>query len=165
MSKVATIDPYLAHYVYEKDTNPNAPIVWRQYRKSLVDKVDHIVELARGNRETIATLKDWEIVGEILKFFAEEWPDEFNSFKASIPDIRSSRRADGYSESREVKYIAALPPRFERMIKSIFPSQQFDKKFIYKLIRKFPVFRVAGVSNMSKGGIIINYGNSKQDIK
>jgi hypothetical protein len=155
MTKLTTVDPYMAHYVHEKEANPNASIVWKTYQKKMVDKVDRIVELAHGYRDTVNTLKDWEVVGELLKFFAEEWPHEFNSFKEQIPDIRSSRRADGYSSTREIKYVAALPPRFERMIKSIFPSQQFDKKFIYKLIRKFPVFKVGGVNNLSKGSIII----------
>lgn len=145
----------MAHYVHEKRTNPDSRIVWKSYEKSLVDKVDHIVELAHGHRENVINLKDWEVVGELLKFFAEEWPQEFEDFKRSIPKIRESRRADGYSESREIKYVAALPPRFERMIKSIFPGQEFDKKFIYKLIKKFPVFKVGGINNMSKGGVIL----------
>lgn len=155
MSDIQTLDPYLGVYVYEKNTNPKAPLVWKRFKKKHVDSVDRLVELTRGNRETVTSLKDWEIVGEILKFFAEEWPDEFVSFKSSIPEIRSSRRSDGYSESREIRYLAALPPRFERMIKWAFPLQQFDKKFTNKLIKKFPVFKVAGVNNMSKGKSII----------
>jgi hypothetical protein len=152
---VDTLDPYLAHYVYVKQNDPKAPIVWRQFRQKDVKRVDRIVEMAQGNRDAVTSQKDWEILGELLKFFSEEWPDEFNSFKASIPDIRSSRREGGYGEKHQVMYLAALPPRFERMIKSIFPSQQFDKKFIYRLIRKFPIFRIAGVNNMSKGRAII----------
>lgn len=152
---IQTVDPYLSHYVYEKDSNPNAPIVWRQFKKKHVDIIDHIVEISRGEREDVKTIKDWEVVGELLKFFAEEWPHEFNPFKQQMAEIRNSRRAGGYSETREIRYVAALPPRFERMIKAIFPNQQFDKKFVNKLANKFSVFRVAGVNNMSQGRVII----------
>lgn len=153
--KITTLDPYMAHYVYEKQKDPKAPIVWRRFKKKMVDRVDHIVELAAGNREAVVTQKDWEILGEILKFYAEEWPDDFNSFRESVKEIRRTRRADGYSKSREIKHVASLPPRFERMIKSIFPMQQYDKKFITKLVRKFPVFRVGGEGNMSTGTVIL----------
>lgn len=154
-NNIQTLDPYMAHYVFEKQKDPNAPIVWRRFQKKMVDQVDHIVELARGNRETVTTESDWVIVGELLKFFAENWKEEFEDFKAQIPDIRRSRNNNGMSASGEIKFVAVLPPRFERIIKSIFPFQQFDKKFISKLIMKFPVFRVGGVDNMSKGRSII----------
>lgn len=141
---IHTQDPYLAHYVFEKSKDPDAPIVWRRFEKRLVDQVDHLVELSRGNRDSIKTEDDWKVLGEILKFFANEWPHEFEQFKSTIPDIRATRRDGGMSSTKEIKYVAALPPRFEKLIKAVFPFQSFDKKFIYRLIRRFPVFRVGG---------------------
>jgi hypothetical protein len=155
MNKIQTLDPYLSAYIYEKSENPDAPIVWRQFEKRMVDKVDRIVELSKGHRESIVSNNDWEVMGELLKFFAEEWPEEFEPFKKQMSDIRSSRRADGYSQTREIRFVAALPPRFERIIKAVFPFQSFDKKFVNKLARKFPVFKVGGEGNMSKGTVII----------
>lgn len=154
-SKVETIDPHLSTYIYVKKTNPKAPIVWRQYERRLVDSVDRLVELAHGERDLVKSLKDWEIVIEIVKFFADEWPDEWNSFKATIPDIRHTRREGGYSETGEIKYVGAIPPRLMRMIKAIFPLQEFDKRFVNKFVSKFPLFKVGGEQNMGGGGIII----------
>lgn len=151
MSTIQTVDPYLAHYVYEKTVNPNTPIVWKQYEKRLVDRTDRIIELSKGERDTVKSEGDWMIVGELLKFWAEEYPLEYYEFRKTIPEIRNSRNSGGYSQSREIKYLGALPSRFMKMIKVIFPFQQFDKSFMYKFIRKFPLFKVGGENNMNVG--------------
>lgn len=155
MSTVTKADPYLDHYAYELATDPKAKIVFKQYEKKLVDRTDHIIQMAQGERDEVKSAKDWEIIGELVKFFADEFSDEWDEFVKSLPDIRSSRNEGGYSSTREIKYLGALPQRLIKMIKVIFPFQQFDKKFMYKLIRKFPVFQVGGVGNLSKGRSII----------
>lgn len=155
MSTLTTLDPYLPHYVYEKQRNPKADLVWKKFQKKHVDAVDRIVELARGNRDKVKGQKDWDIVEEIVNLFANTWKEEFDQFKATIPDIRSTRRAGGYSASREIKYIGAMPGRLIKLIKAIFPDQQFDKSFMDKFIKKFPLFMVGGSSNLGKGRIII----------
>ena len=117
--------------------------------------VDKLLELSHGNRDVVKTEKDWEVVFALLRFFHDRWPDEFNDFKSQIPDIRGSRRAGGKSAEGNLMYVGALPPRFIRLIRTIFPLQQFDKKFIWKIVKKIPLFKVAGVNNLSKGTIII----------
>lgn len=152
---IQVLDPYYEHYAFEKATNPNAKLVWRQFRKKHVDKVDQLVKLAQGDRDTIKSEKDWEILRAIIVFFAEEWPDEFSQFKATIPDIRETRMEGGYSKSREIKYLGAMPARLIKMIKIIFPFQEFNKEFMYKFIKRFPLFKVGGVQNHGGGGIIL----------
>lgn len=153
MGKVIKIDPYIQHYVYEKQADPSAKIVWKQFEKSVVDDVDHILEMARGERDYVKTQNDWEIFSELLNFFARRWPEEYTEFVDSVKQIRQARRAGGYSESKEIMYVGTMPLRLMKMVKIIFPAQQFDKKFIWKMIRKFPVFKVAGEGNMIKGGV------------
>lgn len=155
MDTLETPDPYISHYIYEKTVNPQAKLYWKAYRKRQVDMANKIVELAHGEREVVKSGKDWEIVGELLKFFATEWPGEYKQFESTIPDIRASRRAGGYSESGEIRYVGALPLRFMKMIQVIFPFQQFDKQFVNNLVKRIPVLRVGGVNNMSKGRSII----------
>lgn len=147
MGKIIKPDPYLSAYVYEKQTNPSAPIVWRQFEKSAVEDVDHLVELAQGSRQTVTTDKDWQVVEEILKFYYRRWPYEYNEFVNSVKEIRETRKKSGYSSSKEILYVGALPPRFERIVKTIFPLQQFNKKFIWKMVRKFKIFKVGGEGN------------------
>lgn len=154
-TQIETVDPYISHYIYEKATDPTANIVWKQYEKRLVDKTNRIIELAHGERDTVKSQSDWDVLGELIKFWTEEFPNEYQEFKASIPDIRGSRNDGGYSKSREIKYLGAMPPRLMKMIKVIFPFQQFDKSFMYKMIKKFPLFKVGGEGNLSKGRSII----------
>lgn len=134
-------DPYLSHYIYEKETNPNSQIVLRQYERRIVERIDAIVELAHGERDIISTASDWKVFEELLKFFASEWPDEFNEFQSTMKDIREIK-GEGYSRSREIKHVGSFPPKLMRITKAIFPSQQWDKKFTSKLVRRFPLFRV-----------------------
>ena len=155
-TQLETVDPYIDHYIYEKTTDPTANIVWKQYQKRLVDRTNKIIELAHGERDVVKSQSDWTVLEELARFWADEFPQEYQEFKASIPDIRGSRNDGGYSKSREMKYLGALPPRFIKMIRVIFPFQQFDKSFMYKLIKKFPMFKIGGVDNMSKGRSIIS---------
>lgn len=135
-------DPYLSSYVYEKQEHPDSVIVWRQYRKRVVDAVDRIVEMAHGQRENVSNEKDWKIVEELFTFFANEWPNEYIEFKKTIPDIRGTRNPGGYSESKEIRYIGAVPPRFMRLVKAIFPSQEWDKRFTNKFVKRMKLFTV-----------------------
>lgn len=144
---IDTVDKYIPLYAYEKTIHPEKEFVWRQFRKKDITDVDKIVEISRGNRETIKKESDWVVVEHLLRFFYERWPEEFKEFKTTIPDIRKTRNNKGYSKSKEIMYVGALPQRFMRLIKVVFPYQQFDKKFIYKLVKRFPLFKVAGEGN------------------
>ncbi|MCK9371329.1 hypothetical protein M0R04_15555 [Candidatus Dojkabacteria bacterium] len=155
MGAIQQPDPFIDQYIYEKATDPSAKIVWKQYQKKLVDRTDHIIQMAHGNRDVVKSSDDWAIVEELVNFWADEFPQEYQDFKSQIPDIRASRNAGGYSSTREIKYLGALPQRFIKMIQIIFPYQQFNKEFMYKLIRKFPGFKIGGVNNLSKGRVII----------
>lgn len=138
-------DPFMPMYVYEKQTNPNAVILMRQFQKQVVDAVDRIVELAHGQRDFVKTESDWKVVEEMLGFWAKQWPNEYLEFKASVVDIRETRNEGGYSSTKEIKYVGALPSlRFQRMLKAVFPAQQWDKKFSNKFVKKFPLFKVGG---------------------
>lgn len=147
MTKILKPDQHLASYIYQKSVDPDSRIVVRSYRRNVVEAIDAIVELAHGERDVVKSQSDWTVFEELLRFFASEWPNEFQQFKESIDLIRSTRNSGGYSQSKEIKYVGAFPPRFERMIRVIFPAQQFDKKFVNTIVRKFPLFKVGGEGN------------------
>lgn len=135
-------DEHMASYVYQKQVDPDTKIVLRQFERRVVDQVDKIIELAHGQRDYITSQNDWLVVEEIMKFWAKEWPNEWIEFKQSIPDIRSSRNEGGYSDSKEIKYVGAIPPRLMKLIKAIFPAQEWNKNFINKFVNKYKVFKV-----------------------
>lgn len=135
------VDPYIAVAKYEKMQNPNKRIFMRQFKAADVQAVDKLIELAGDNRDVVKTENDWRLVEIIMQFFMERWPQEFRDFYTSIPKIREAK-GRGYSKTKEIKHIGSMPDRFMRLVKVIFPYQQFDKKFTYKLIRRIPLLAV-----------------------
>lgn len=140
---LVTVDPYEKLYKYEQVTNPNVVIGYRVHKKSDVEAVDRLVLKSRGRQE-VKTESDWQLLGDIITFFADRWPVDWAQFAKAVPDIRTTRRAGGYSKSKEIKYVASLPYKLERLIKTCFPMQQFDKKFVYSLIRRYKIFKIGG---------------------
>lgn len=116
----------------------------RKFKRADVIAVDRLVELSNGDHDIVRTEEEWRLVEIIFQFFMQRWPEEFNEFYKAIPDIRRSRRDKGYSKSKEMKYVGALPYRFMKLVQVIFPYQQFDKKFIYKLVKRIPLLKVGG---------------------
>ena len=146
-TRIEKADPYLPFYILEKETKPKNKLYWMAVKQDDLDTIDHLVELSSGKREEVRSQKDWEIMEELFNFFAKRWPNEYKDFKDAVPQIRSSRNRGGYSKSKEMVYMGALPPRFERLIKAIFPLQSFNKDFMYKLIKRMPLFKIGGEGN------------------
>ena len=137
MTNLQTVDPYAPFY------NVGGFDEVRLYKKEDVEAVDYLVKIAHGKRTTVSTLKDWEIVAKLFEFWTRKWPHEWNEFGESIKDIRATRaKKDGKSKSGEIKYVGALPPRFMKLIKIIFPEQQFNKKFVYQLTSRIKIIKV-----------------------
>lgn len=143
------LDPFMPIYVHEKMNDPNARFVMRQIREDFVKYVDHLL-LERKRlacNEEVRQDKDWELLKYAFTTFAKNWPMEYSEFKDQIATIRHTRRDKAYSQSKEMQYVGALPFRFERIIKVLFPMQNVDKKFIWELVRRMKVFKVTGEGN------------------
>lgn len=128
-----------------KQTKKQEPITSVDYipvRKDDLKAVDYLVKIGSG-RETVETEKDWMVMAKIFEFWTRRWPDEWQEFGDAIEDIRATRlNKEGMSASRDTKYVGALPLRLMKMIKIIFPYQQFDKKFVNKLVEKINIVKV-----------------------
>ena len=147
MRIVKAPDKYEEFYAAHKLTHPEDPLVLRAFRQRDIDDVDRLIEISKGHREDIKTESDWNVVANLVVFYIQRWGAEWTEFRNSLPDIRQSRGSGGYSRSREIKYVGAIPLRLERLIKAIFPNYQMNKKFLYQFIRRFRVFQVGGVQN------------------
>jgi len=111
-------------------------------KTSDVEAIDYLLKISKG-RETVSTDKDWMIVAKLFEFWTRRWPEEWQEFGETIEAIKGTRlNKYGTSKSNEIKYVGALPYRFERMLKGLFPMQQFDKKFIYALTKRIKIVKV-----------------------
>lgn len=143
---LVTIDERESVYRARQLVDPSFSYVLREVKREHVNAVDRLVA-SIGNRETVSTESDWVALEQVIRFYCDRWPDDFRQFSDTIPDIRHSRRAGGYSRTGEIKYVGALPFRLERLIKICFPMQQFDKEFVYKLVKRIKLLKVGGEQN------------------
>lgn len=144
------VSPTHAVYKFEKLKDPSFQYEVRGIARTDFEFVEMLEQLTRG-ASTIDNSRHWEIVKEIFEFLYSRFPEEFVEFKDQMQAIRQTRlNAKGYSKSKEIQYVGALPFRFERMIKKCFPDQQFNKEFIWKLVRKLPILAVSQSDNLIK---------------
>lgn len=130
------------------ETMRDPDMEYKLYPKPAVDIVDALVRLAHGRGGSAVTTEyDWKLVEDLVNFWVQQYPKEAKKFFSSLSGIREAREGnDGYSESKEMQYIASFPQdgKLLRFIKICFPHQQFDKKFMSKFIRRFPKFKIGG---------------------
>lgn len=137
MTNLQTVDPIDALYDMEGYDEV------RLHTKKDVEDVNYLVRLSHLCGGSVTTDKDWQVIAKLFEFWTRRWPDEWQEFGKTIIDIRQTRlNKRGVSASNEIKYVGALPPKFVRLIKAIFPEQQFDKKFVYSLTNKIKITKV-----------------------
>lgn len=134
-------DPYEDLYKFEKMQDPQAAIVLKQFERSIVEEVDHIVEIAHGQHDQVKSEKDWVVVEELVGFWARIWPQEYREFKSAIPVIREAK-GKGYSKSKEILHLGSIPPTLMKLIKAIFPLQEWNKEFCNSFVKRLPLFKV-----------------------
>lgn len=135
MQNLQTSDPFEALY------DP-ATVQYARVPKHIVQQIDKLVVESRG-RTDVQTESDWVLVSKIFEFWTRAFPNEWAEFAEQIRLIKDTRlNKQGYSQSREIRYVGALPIRFERLIKTCFPNQQFDKSFMSKLTNHIKIVRV-----------------------
>ena len=140
---LVTPDPYRSVYDYKSMEEPGFAYGFVPIEKWKVDSINGIIKELSGT-DVVKTERDWNAVAQLVVFFIRTFPEEWKQFRDTIPDIRETRREGGYSRSKEIKYVGALPFRLERMIKICFPYQQFNKEFVYKFVKRFKIFQVGG---------------------
>lgn len=111
-------------------------------RKQDIQAIDYLIKISKG-KEKVRSDKDWVILSKVFEWWTRRWPEEWQDFAETIELIKETRlNKSGMSGSGEIKYVGALPPRFERILKTIFPLQEFDKKFVNKLAKKIKITQV-----------------------
>lgn len=119
------------------------------FPKHMVEAVDSLVLLARehgSNAKTIESEADWKVVEGIFKVWVAYCPKEYKAFSQSQKDVRrGSFNRFASSEERGgamIKHQLNLPMHFDAMLRAIYPKQKWDKKFIAKIARRFPILQV-----------------------
>lgn len=142
MTSIQTIDPLESLY----DIHGYDDV--KLHRKKDVDDVNYLIRISHGCGGKVETDKDWGVVAKLFEFWTRKWPEEWDEFGKSIIETRQTRlNRKGTNASNEIKYVGALPSRFIKLIQTIFPEQQFDKKFVYALTNKIKITKVGEKSD------------------
>lgn len=142
---IQTIDSYLPVYEFQKTQEKDFKYQMVPMIKRDVDDADYLTKISQG-RDDVVTASDWAVVAKVFEFWTRRWPYEWKEFAESVKDIKDTRaRKDGYSRDQGrsgVRYLAALPPRFERLLKATFPNLTWTRDFVDKLIRNIQIVQV-----------------------
>ena len=104
--------------------------------------IDHLVKIGSG-RLSVKSESDWVVISKIFEFWTPRWPEEWQEFGSTIKDIKATRlNKQGYSDSRDTRYVGAIPVRLMKLIQTIFPFQQFNKKFVSELTKRINIVQV-----------------------
>jgi hypothetical protein len=123
---------------------------YRYAPKKVVTGVDRILKLKK-------TLPQWEVIAEIVNFWASLNPSQYDSYLVRLRDIKATRKKTtigtkefvGISKDKGtggyINYMVDVPVKVMSMIRIVYNSNelQMDKKFFRKFGRKFPAFRVS----------------------
>lgn len=97
----------------------------------------------------------WEVIGEIIKFWASANPSEYQSFLIEIEETKRSRKEttvgsksfSGVSKKggSYINYMLDIPVRVYNIIRIVYTADELkmDKKFFRQFMRKFPAFKIS----------------------
>lgn len=128
---------------------------YRVVPRLLNDFADALVKIGHGRGgvgEQVTNYRDWQVVEEIVRLFVRVYPEIWRDFVEGNKII-ASNQADSYGLLRDsstekggeaqIRQLGSWPFELELMIRTIWPSQKFDKPFIRKFMQKLPMFKTA----------------------
>ena len=134
------------------DPQGNAYRVVPKWLNNLADAVVKIGKGRGGPNALIENDSDWQVVAGLVDLFANTFPQTWKDFVIAnklvashqsqkhglISDVTTKKGGEA-----SIRQLGQWPFEFEIMIKTIWPSQRFDKKFIREFMRRLPVFKTA----------------------
>lgn len=114
------------------------------YETPIAQFVDTLVEVAKknGSKDYVQTSQDWETIQYIYKGWTILYPKTSNDFLKAMKEWRL-RNGRGFSKEGNamIQHRLEVPSPLFAMVKTIFPKQTWDRKFVAKFISELPAFR------------------------
>lgn len=119
-----------------------------------------IIKIAKGRGGPLSQVQtegDWEVVEKVTDLYAHFFPEEWSEFLEGqkialdarknrfglLADIEAgsvSAKTSVRGNLASIREVARWPVRWELLLKSIYGSQRFDKKFLDKFLKRLPQF-------------------------
>ena len=128
-------------------------VTYRVVPRWLNDLSDAIVKLGkgRGGKDVmVETETDWQVVAGLVDLYANAFPQDWKLFLEANSMIQTTQpNRHGLLEdpttkkggTAQIRQLGQWPFELEIFIRTIWPNQRFDKKFIRKFMSRLPVFK------------------------
>jgi hypothetical protein len=115
------------------------------FEKEIVNFTDKLVEIARKNNSnnSVTHENDWKTIEFMYRGFKILYPQDACDFEKEMERVRKQHSLQGNhgisSEgSAMLEYMMSVPAPLYRMMRVIFPTQIWDRKFVNKFTSHFP---------------------------
>jgi hypothetical protein len=131
----------------EKKFDPNEGITYHPYPRAIVEWVDKMIDYKKETH--CPDHVDGEASWKLLEYLFEGWkvlyPQEAVEFEQSMDFIRRHTVNHGISKDKGeaiIQHQLEVPAGFFKMFRILFPFQNWDKKFVSQLVKRFKQFAV-----------------------
>lgn len=116
------------------------------YEREFVKFADLVTEMviANGRHATVEDEGDWKIINLLYKGWSIMYPHDVKDFERHMEDVRTHTFVEkGIIKEGEamMQYLMEVPKPLHDMVCAIYPLQQWDRKFVYGLLERFPGFK------------------------
>lgn len=96
-----------------------------------------------GRNTRVEGIRDWEIVVALWQVWRKAYPEEYQDFVAKVRKTRSTHiNKHGSSkfgpDGGQIRHIADIPGRFDKLLATFYPQQKYSKSFLHKLVKYIP---------------------------
>lgn len=125
--------------------DPNLNIKMEPFPRPMVEFVDNLMDYARkySSMSDVTTQGDWDTLAFIYKGWKILYPQDAWNFEHDMMKVRKDTVKKGIVKEGEamMQHLMNIPGPLYHMIKTIFPNQKWNRKFINKLLFVFPQMR------------------------
>lgn len=110
---------------------------------------DAVMKIGHGRGGAFAQVEreeDWTVIEQLTDLFAHLYPQEWEDFLESTAILRKYRTSkhgllgDSKDNNALIRQVAQWPMTWELLIRTVYPNQKFDKKFIDRFVKRLPAF-------------------------
>lgn len=125
-----------------------SPLEYVTVPRGVAQSIDTLVKLSNltSPEGFVETQKDWEVFKHLFSFWKYYYPDQYKDFRRSCDIYRSEYLSNkGMHKEGEafVQHRLEMPESLHKIILVIFPKVKYDRKFIDRLIKEIPEFKIS----------------------
>ena len=126
------------------------PVDYIPLPKPIADGVEHLanISIQTSPSGTVETNRDWQIFVDVYKVWKLSYPDLYKEFLRSVDIYRTEYRRAGNKGMKKdgdafIQNRLEMPETLHKMINVMFPRVVYDRKFIDRLIKELPEFKIS----------------------